>query len=254
MKFEELRLDRINTIVRYKPDILTWNASNRKDHIIGINISGVTYHDLGYKHLDLYPDYIYFFNQKDKYFADTKEVGYCYSIHFTTTSDIDTPSFCKKVNNTEEIIKLIEHIERLWLKREESELLMCSEFYGLCDLLHKLYNAPYKPKDVELIASKEYIDLHFREKGCISKAAERRNVTTRRYNDLFKLHFGITPNQYVISKKIDYASKLLELGYLSVTDIAELSGFSDVYYFSNQFKKHIGVSPSKFVNTKKEDK
>ena len=105
------------------------------------------------------------------------------------------------------------------------------------------------PKDSEMNISKEYIDLHFREKDCLARAVELRGVTQRRYNDLFKLHYNTTPNNYIISKKIDYASKLLELGYLSVTDIAELAGFSDVYYFSNQFKKYRGVSPTGYMKS-----
>jgi AraC-like DNA-binding protein len=247
MKFENLRVDKIKTVVKYKPDISTWKASDRKDHIIGIIISGVTYHDLGYKNLDLSPDYIYFFNQRDDFVAVTEDPGFCYSIHFTTTEPIDTPSFCKKTNNPEEIIKHIGEIERLWLKRSESELPMLASFYSLCGTIHKLYNAPYQQRDAELMAAKEYIDLHFREKGCLSEAVALRGVSGRRFNDLFKSCFDITPNQYVISKKIGYAKKLLLLENLSVSDVAELSGFSDVYYFSNQFKKSVGVSPTLYV-------
>ena len=113
MRFDEMRIDSIKTIIRYKPDALSFRAKNRKDHIIGINISGSAMHDPGYKQLNIYPDYIYFFNQKDDYDALTTEVGYCYSIHFTTSEPIETESFCKKVGNTEEIIKKMAGISRL---------------------------------------------------------------------------------------------------------------------------------------------
>ena len=247
MDFENLRLDKIRTVLHYKPDVNAWTAKDRKDHIIGIIISGVTYHDLGYKNLDLSPDYIYFFNQRDDFSAVTENPGFCYSIHFTTTEPIDTPSFCKKTNNPEEIIKHINEIERLWLGRESGELMMISSFYSLCHSLFKLYTSPYKPKDAELILAKEYIDLHFREKGCLASAIELRKVTSRRFNDLFKLYFDTTPNQYIISKKVEYAKKLLEVENLSISDVAELSGFSDVYYFSNQFKKCVGISPTHYT-------
>ena len=39
MKFENLRLQSIKTVVYYKPDIQSWRATNRRDHIIGINVS-----------------------------------------------------------------------------------------------------------------------------------------------------------------------------------------------------------------------
>jgi len=142
MRFENLRVESIKTIIRYKPDIISWRAENRKDHIIGINISGSAKHDLGYKHMDLAPDYIYFFNQKDDYDAFTTEIGYCYSIHFTTYEPIETESFCKKVGNTEEIVKRIKRIEDSWLRSEMGQLTMLSDFYSLCNIIYSSYNSP----------------------------------------------------------------------------------------------------------------
>ena len=246
MHFEDLHLSEIRSVVYYRPNILTWTATDRKDHIIGVNISGVAYHDLGYKHINLEPDFLYFFNQKDDFRAVTAEIGYCYSIHFTTTEPIDTPSFCRKISNTDELVRMIERIERLWLQKDGARLLLRSEFYRFCDTLNKLQTAPYTPRDPKMTAAKEYIDLHFKEKDCLHAAVELKGLTQRRFNDLFKSHFHTTPNQYVLSKRIEYASRLLEIGDLSITEIAELSGFSDVYYFSKQFKNKTGMSPLTF--------
>ncbi|MBE6597621.1 MAG: helix-turn-helix transcriptional regulator [Ruminococcaceae bacterium] len=246
MKFENLRIDKIRTVVRYKPDIVSWRAANRKDHIIGINISGIADHDLGYKHIDLKPDYIYFFNQRDDFSALTKEAGYCYSVHFTTTEPIETDSFCKKVNNTEEIVKMIEKLERSFFRKDNNELSMLSEFYSLCDLLNKLNNTPYTKKDNRLLKAKEYLDVNFKEKSCLDGAADICQISRRRFNDVFRVYIGVTPNQYVTSKKIEHAKELLALGYLTVSDISELSGFSDIYYFSKIFKQQTGITPSQY--------
>ncbi len=246
LKFENLRIDKIHTIVRYKPDIISWKAVNRKDHIIGINITGIADHDLGYKHINLKPDYIYFFNQRDNYSALTREAGFCYSIHFTTTEPIETDSFCRKVNNTEEIIKMIEKLERCFLRKNDSELAMLCEFYRVCDLINDLNNAPYMQKDKRLLDAKEYIDINFRNRQCLSDAANICSVSRRRFNDIFKQFMGVTPNQYITSKKIDHAKDLLALGYLTLSDISQLSGFSDIYYFSKIFKQQMGITPGKY--------
>ncbi len=246
MDFQNLKVKQIKTIVYYKPDILTWSATNRQDHIIGINITGSGKHDLGYKHVDIEPDYIYFFNQKDDFEAVTTEVGYCYSVHFTTYEPIATESFCKKVNNTDDIVKKIKKIENAWLQKEDSELSMLSEFYSLCNMINKSYNTPYTPKDKRIMSAKEYIDLHFKEKNCLSSAIEICQITQRRFNDIFKVHFGTTPNSYIISKKIEYSKQLLSLNYLSIADISEMSGFCDVYYFSKMFKQEVGINPGEF--------
>ena len=245
MEFSNLRLERIRTVVRYRADVSEWTVTDRRDHIIGINISGTTDHDLGYKRMDLGPDYIYFFNQRDSYKAAVREDGYCYSVHFTTFEPIDTDSFCKKVNNTEEVVKLIRQVERARL-RGEGELRTCAEFYALCDMLHRLYTAPYTKRDERTVAAKAYMDVHFKEPSCLSEAVALSGVTGRRFGDVFKQQFGTTPNSYLLQKKLDYAAELLVLGYLSVTEVAELAGFCDVYYFSKMFKRHFGTTPGQY--------
>lgn len=241
-----MRVDAIRSIVRYKPDILSWKATSNTSHIIGINISGVTYHDLGHKHLDVYPDYIYFFNQKDDYNAYVKEVGFCYSVHFTTTEPLETESFCKKINNPKEVLTLIEKLDNSRSKMQDSELKMLSDFYKLCDTISRLYRVPYTPKDIRIFNAKEYIDLHFKEKNCFDIAVDICGITKRRFNDIFKLNFNTTPNKYITAKKIDYAKELLYLGCISNSDISDMCGFTDVYYFSKVFKQEMGVTPAQY--------
>ena len=243
MTFENLRIDQLKTVIRYRAECTEWRVADRRDHIIGINISGTTWHDLGYKRLDLGPDHIYFFNRRDDYTARVVENGYCYSIHFTTSVPIDTDSFCKKVNNTEELVRMIKRVEQAWLQREDGELRMLSEFYAFCHTLHALYNAPYTPQDRRAATAKEYMDLHFRERDCLARTVEMIDLSQRRFNDLFKLRFGITPNAYLVTRRVEYAAELLSLGYLPIADIAELAGFSDVYYFSKTFKQYKGQTP-----------
>jgi YesN/AraC family two-component response regulator len=60
----------------------------------------------------------------------------------------------------------------------------------------------------------------------------------------------IKPSEYINNIRISVALSLLLETNLLVSEIAEKSGFSDVYYFSKVFKKNIGVSPLK-VRTRK---
>ena len=246
MNFNELRVDSIATVIRYKSEPGKFSASNRKNHIIGINISGRADHDLGYTHLNLKPDYIYFFNQRDDFSAQTVEVGYCYSVHFTTTEPIETDSFCKKVNNTDEFIRLIAKVESAWLQSGNGELSMLCAFYGVCDALWRMYTVPYTRGDERIHAAKAHIDLHFKEKGCIQTAADIYGVSARRFRDIFSLRYGMPPGEYVLKKKIAYAKELFDIGNISVENVAELSGFCDAYYFSRMFKKLTGITPGKY--------
>ncbi|MBR4767804.1 MAG: hypothetical protein IK088_02390, partial [Lachnospiraceae bacterium] len=143
MEFNDLRLQDIRTVVYYCSRKIHFSASARQDHFIGINLSGTAYHDLGYKKLDLYPNYIYFFNQRDDFVGTTKEYGYCYSIHFTTVEPIETDSFCKKVTNPDVFVQKIRAVERAWLKKENGILQMRSLFYDFCSFMLHVMSTPY---------------------------------------------------------------------------------------------------------------
>ena len=48
--------------------------------------------------------------------------------------------------------------------------------------------------------------------------------------------------------KIEYAKRLLKTKYLSVSQISEMCGFKEIYYFSKVFKKECGYTPSEYKN------
>lgn len=64
---------------------------------------------------------------------------------------------------------------------------------------------------------------------------------------LFKKKHGCTPQAFLVSNRVDLAKRLLfESSHIS--QVAQMAGFSDVYYFSRVFKEHTGRSPSRWLN------
>ena len=61
---------------------------------------------------------------------------------------------------------------------------------------------------------------------------------------LFKRHFGTTPVQYSLDRRIATAKLLLDGTAKSIKEIALDLGFADEYYFSNMFKSRTGSSPT----------
>lgn len=53
-------------------------------------------------------------------------------------------------------------------------------------------------------------------------------------------------NEYVNKLRIDKAMELLRKNELSITEIAECTGFSTSRYFSTIFKKYTGITPTKY--------
>lgn len=62
------------------------------------------------------------------------------------------------------------------------------------------------------------------------------------------------PGDYIRLIRLKYAVRLLKEGTHSITEIAEMTGFSDAKYFREVFKKHFNVSPSQYVKEKKANK
>lgn len=65
-------------------------------------------------------------------------------------------------------------------------------------------------------------------------------------NRLFTKHTGTTVHKYLIGIRIDEAKKLLLNTPLSLSEIAERTGFNSNTHFSNYFKQFVGISPLAF--------
>lgn len=126
----------------------------------------------------------------------------------------------------------------------ESEIV----FYGL-ECIHKIETVP---SDVAICRKiTEYIDEHFRESTLsVSEIADTLGMTASYLGSVFKKVYHSSILQYLSDRRIDTAKTLLKQGDLKIAEIAEASGFSDVYYFSKKFKKACGCSPTTYAGRK----
>ncbi|QTP57463.1 AraC family transcriptional regulator [Billgrantia antri] len=61
---------------------------------------------------------------------------------------------------------------------------------------------------------------------------------------LFQRQFGITPQQYVMRRRLSWACHWLRHTRRSISEIALDLGFSDVSSFSRAYRRHRGIAPS----------
>ncbi len=67
-----------------------------------------------------------------------------------------------------------------------------------------------------------------------------------RFRSLFREHTGSSPRSYQIDICINRAKELLRGSERNINEIAEMLGFSSVYYFSRLFRQRTGQTPSAF--------
>jgi AraC family transcriptional regulator len=99
----------------------------------------------------------------------------------------------------------------------------------------------------KLLCAKEIIESNFLKTSYIGEIAKEIGFSEYHFFRLFKNVFGISPNQYIINKKMNYAREILKKGNTTVLDVALLCSFPDGFSFSKAFKKHFGESPSEII-------
>lgn len=95
-----------------------------------------------------------------------------------------------------------------------------------------------------VMKGKGYIDDNFTSPLTVEDIAREVALSEYHFLRLFKLVYEISPYQYIIQKRLQYAKTLLNKERPPVSSVALLTGFSDVHSFSKAFKKYYGHSPS----------
>lgn len=87
----------------------------------------------------------------------------------------------------------------------------------------------------------------------VVRLAELSNMSEGHFRRLFKLVYGSSPIEYIRGIRLDCAKNLLMHTDLTIREIADKSGFNDIFYFSKAFKSTEKLTPSdfreKFKNT-----
>lgn len=107
-------------------------------------------------------------------------------------------------------------------------------------------SAKYVKIPAEMQPVLDYINDNFTSIEYISEIVKNTYVSTTTLSRWFNKYLHSTPREYLRSKKLAYARKLLDEGK-SVTDACMASGFSDCSYFISIFKKKYGVTPAKYA-------
>lgn len=101
--------------------------------------------------------------------------------------------------------------------------------------------------DREMLEVLDHIDMHLDGDVSLHTLAEKVGLTESAFSRRFFKLNGISFKQYVINKRIDRATMLLQTTDWKMVDIAEACGFESVSGFYDAFKRKTGTTPSQYL-------
>lgn len=152
------------------------------------------------------------------------------------------------VENSAYATELFCQLYDIWKEKKQGYQYRCmSLFYELLYFLHCQRSVQFTDRithENEMNIAMDYIHSNYR-KGTIeiSKLAKMCAVSETYFRKLFHKIHGVSPQQYIINLRLEFAYHLLGSNLYSVNEVSRRSGFQDAKYFSRMFKKRYGCSP-----------
>ena len=176
-------------------------------------------------------------------------------LELTASSEGDDTNFCiinlKSIKDT-----VLHHLQNMLAEIETKKPgydVVCQDLMEiLIVLLGRQTNfstmlTPVSKKTSRLCGStKRYIDTHYQENITLDQLAEINHVSKYHLAHAFTEEYGISPINYLISKRILEAEHLLKTTDFSLSLISNTTGFSSSSYFAQIFRKQKGMSPTEY--------
>ena len=92
-----------------------------------------------------------------------------------------------------------------------------------------------------------YMDEKVTEPITIEQICHKFFLSRTSLQALFKLYLHNSPKSYLLSLKLQKSKELIRENQYTISEIADMLGFSSIHYFSRLFKKYFDCSPSEYA-------
>ncbi len=106
-------------------------------------------------------------------------------------------------------------------------------------------NIPEYRKEIDLACN--FMKQNFDKSISLKQLCQYSNLSKSTLLRAFTKSKGVTPYRYLQTIRINKAKEFLEQG-IPLSDVAQLTGFSDQSHFTNFFNMFIGISPAAYRN------
>ena len=161
----------------------------------------------------------------------------------------------------------LQNIYASWLadnhKEKELELIfdyeiLCERFCNIFDLLFQI-ETDFNERNQKVtfqnnisnktfMAIYQYLEKNYLQQINITQISEDFHINASYLSQLFKKEMNCTFTEYLTNKRIEYSCKLLLETDLKINEIAEMSGFSEYFYFSRVFRRIKKCTPTEYRN------
>ena len=138
---------------------------------------------------------------------------------------------------------------------EMSPAYIRADLIRLFSLISKKYSSMIKAENREeqynqykeaILRAIQYIDVHCCEAITVHDVCAVAHMSTSSFSYVFKQFTGKTLIEYVNSRRIRMAAKLLETTDMSVSEVCWKCGYADPTYFGRVFKRQMGMRPKQY--------
>lgn len=115
------------------------------------------------------------------------------------------------------------------------------------DFIYRVHQCKQNPDVSRTIRTLcDYISMHITEELDIEMLAEKTGYSSYYLTRKFKKETGMSINNYIKERKMEYAKTLLSTTSQSIQEISATLHFCSRSYFADNFQKLVGISPSEY--------
>ena len=100
--------------------------------------------------------------------------------------------------------------------------------------------------DIMILNLERYIKDNLDREITLTELADKVGFNKTYFVKRFKILWGMPPMQFVNNQRLEIARRMLTTTDMSVSEIAEATGFRTLHYFSRAFKRNTGISPTEY--------
>ncbi|MBE6673973.1 MAG: AraC family transcriptional regulator [Ruminococcaceae bacterium] len=255
---ESQRLPLITNIAAcVKPDIHStcFNKNGRLDYFLLHMISGSLYVKTAHGVADICENDMIIIPPRTPYYLESTKEPFCYlCVHFTGSQALEKIEeyglrLFPEINslNLENHIQL--RFKTLFEAIAKNDELREKELGILLERLFIEASRGVRNNEIDRIPlsrSIRHINEFYSTDIKITDLAKMESMCMTTFNLKFKAQMGMPPTKYIIKLRMEYALSLLETSNMSIAQIGDACGYSDVNFFSRTFKSFFGVSPTRY--------